>query len=103
VDLQVRLIQASDAEEAYKKALQLGMREDTSYKNALGETVRCHFEGLHDLGELPDTNFKSGAEIFSLRSASKIENLVVDKGQLSVFWIDANKNKLAIEVLTEEK
>ena len=103
VDLQVRLIKAVDAEEAYKEALRLGVAEETNYKNAIDEIVRWHFEGLHDLQELSAEELSSGTEVFSIRSGNAIEDLVVDKDRLTVFWIDANKHKKAIEILLEDE
>src|SRR5262249_28601075 len=65
VDLQYKLVQASDAEEAYRRALELGTAETHSYENADGAEVHWEFLGLNDLRELDEPDLHDGVEVFS--------------------------------------
>jgi hypothetical protein len=84
-DEQVRLIKASDAEEAYNKALKIGHEEEQTYLNGDGETVYWEFEGLINLEEF-DEEIEDGVEIRSkLFDNANPAKLVSDKDHLAVF------------------
>src|SRR5262249_16966174 len=98
VDLQYRLLQAADAEEAYRRAHELGTTETHSYKNADGADVHWEFLGLNDLRELDDPELRDGVEVFSSLKREEPEEFVLPKEKLQVFWFEANKDKTAREL-----
>ncbi|RYU74794.1 DUF4288 domain-containing protein [Hymenobacter persicinus] len=101
-DEQIRLIQASNSEEAYQKALILGKQEELEYLNEDGMTVRWSFEGLFDLDIVE--SLTDGAEITSKRiRADSAQELVVAKHQLTLFWQADNTGKTAEELLGDMK
>ncbi len=102
VDLQYRLIHAVDAESAYNRAVELGRATALSYQNSAGEDVSWEFAGLHHLHELDDAELTDGTEVYSRLVRDDPSNLVVPKGKLSVFWAEANKGRIAQELLEDE-
>ena len=94
LDHQVRLIAAADPEAAYASAIQLGKREEHSYRNAEGQEVRWEFVGLHDLVELiePPAN---GAEVYSWLTGHSDQAGVRPKPQLAVFRVEAEARRKA--------
>jgi hypothetical protein len=64
-DEQIRLIRATDSEQAYEKALRFGKDEEHSYMNSDGNEVFWEFIGLEDLEELFDETIRDGREIRS--------------------------------------
>jgi hypothetical protein len=101
VDLQYKLIRAADHEAAYCRALELGAAEALSYKNADGVSVTWEFAGLHDLREVLDVELRDGVEVFNVLERVAPETFIHTKEQLEVFWIEANKEKTAAELLGE--
>jgi hypothetical protein len=101
IDLQYKLLQAADAEGAYRRALELGAAEAHSYKNADGAEVSWEFLGLNELCELLETDLYDGVEVFSSLRRGAPEQLLCPKEKLTVFWIDANQHKTAEELLAE--
>ena len=59
---QIHLLRAPDADTAYKKAMDLGKKQEHSYNNVYDETVNWMFLGLEDLDEL-DGQIHDGVEI----------------------------------------
>lgn len=57
------LIRADSAEEAYEKAIQLGKKEEISYKNPEGKDVHFRFEGVSDLVDIWSGELEDGAEL----------------------------------------
>lgn len=102
VDLQYKLVRAADAEGAYEQALELGKLEATSYKNSEGQEVRWEFAGLYDLYEIDDDKLEHGTEIYSNLLRRDPDDLVMPKDRLSVFWIEANKDRPVRELLEDE-
>lgn len=102
VDLQYKLVRAADAEGAYERALELGRLEATSYKNSEGQEVRWEFAGLYDLYEIDDEKLEDGTEIYSNLLRRDPDDLVMPKERLSVFWIEANKDRPVRELLEDE-
>jgi hypothetical protein len=99
LDRQVRLLRAPDADSAYQRALALGAAEALSYQNAAGETVTWEFAGLHDLAEVPETELTDGVEVYSWRTRGHIDDAVVPKERLTVFWSAANAHHTARDLL----
>ncbi|MEO8582367.1 MAG: DUF4288 domain-containing protein [Flavitalea sp.] len=62
-DEQLRLIHASDKEEAYLKAFEIGAGEEDSFKNERNEWVQWKFLNVSELYKLPSLN--DGAELYS--------------------------------------
>lgn len=102
IDLQHRLVRAADAEDAYRKALELGSSAEHAYENAEGETVSWKFAGLHDLCELVDQDLVHGAEVYSSLRRCASHDYVVSKDQLTEFFVEANKHKTARQILEGE-
>jgi len=82
------LIQAKGPQEAYRKAIELGKRGNTKYKNPDGETVTIRFLGLRDLDVIHDP-LEHGCEImFSERlgmTRAGIRRLLRKKAELEAF------------------
>jgi hypothetical protein len=101
-DEQVRVIQAPDNKTAYLKSLKLGKEEEREYKNSEGKLVRWVFCGLSDLEEILDEKIEDGTEITStLYESDQILELVRKKEDLTIFWAERNKDKMAKELLRE--
>lgn len=101
-DVQYRLVNASDPEAAYTRALELGRWEGQSYRNDQGQEVRWEFLGLRDLRELSDGQPVDGSEIFSELHRGDPSKLVMPKDKLTVFWLEANRDRTVEEVLENE-
>jgi len=99
IDLQHRLVRAAAAEDAYRRALELGASAEHAYDNAYGETVSWKFAGLHDLRELDDQDLAHGAEVYSRLHRRAAHRYVVSKEKLTEFFIEANNHKTAREIL----
>ena len=102
-DIQYRVIQAPDAEAAYLRALAIGRSEEHSYQNADGREVSWSFIGLRDLRELPDGQPSDGSEVYSQIAHSSPKKLVVPKEKLTVFWLEANKERTVEDLLEEDE
>lgn len=102
VDLQHRLIRAASPEAAYARALEVGRREEHSYRNSEGAMVTWVFSGLHDLDEVVAHELSDGVEVYSRLVRDDAGGLVVPMERLSVFWFESNKHKRARDILAEE-
>lgn len=101
-DEQIRLIKASNPEEAYQKSICLSQAEELEYKNANGELVKWVFKGLFDLDVV--SRLKDGAEISSRRfRADSDQNWVFSKEKLSVFYQETMKGKTVQQLLNESE
>lgn len=82
------LVRADSPEDAYQKALELGIAGDQSYENPDGKRVTCHFRGLHDLNVIHD-ELEHGAELIYSEDLdldeSAIREWVAPKEKLGVF------------------
>lgn len=97
-DEQVRLIDATDAENAYNKAVAIGQNEVDEYKNAEGQIITWTFEGLFDIEEV--YSLEDGTEITSKQfRASSTQGIVMPKEKLSIFFMEENGDKTAREIL----
>ncbi len=99
IDLQYKLIQAIDAEAAYRRAVELGAEEAHDYENDAGVRVHWEFAGLNDLHEIEVGHLRDGVEVYSQMERSDPRELVSPKEQLRVFWSEANKHRTAAEIL----
>ena len=82
------LVRADSPDEAYEKAMALGKRGNTKYKNTEGRTVTIRFRGLRDLNVIHD-ELDHGAEIIFEEdvavSEKKIKSWIQPKRRLGVF------------------
>jgi hypothetical protein len=82
------LIRADSPEEAYEKAMALGKRGNTKYKNPEGKMVTIRFRGLKDLNVIYE-ELEHGSEItFSRKvgvSEKRIKRWIRPKKELGVF------------------
>src|SRR3954447_24578785 len=83
VDLQFRLVRASDSEAAYARALAIGEREEHSYENPYGETCAWSFMGLKDLQEMVGDELGDGVEVYGFITEGQAKDHVVPKGTLT--------------------
>lgn len=102
VDLQCRLIQARDDEDAYAAALELGRSEEHSYANARGDIVTWRFVGLHDLRELDCADVTHGVEVFNEMVRDAPGRFLTPKAQLTCFWVEANKDRPVTDTLDDD-
>jgi|ERR1700722_10241770 len=98
-DHQIKVLQASNHEMAYQKALKLGKTENHSYKNSAGEKVFWEFVGLSNLNELFENEICDGTEIHSRLERGNPKKQIRQKRDLTVFWGERNKHKTAGELL----
>lgn len=86
-DLLFRLIQTSDAEAAYARALELGGTCGESLTDELGQKMTAEFLGLADLVQIPGDELSDGVEVYSqlLEGRSLAAERVLPKERLSVF------------------
>jgi hypothetical protein len=61
--------------------------------------VSWEFAGLHDLREVLEAELGDGVEVFNTLKRGAPEALVRSKEQLQAFWVEANKDKTALELL----
>ncbi len=98
-DRQIKLVKATNHNDAYKKAIAFGKTETHSYLNSKGKNVCWEFLGLADLDLILENEIGDGSEIYSTVHRGMAKNEVVPKKSLSVFWSEANKDKKAGELL----
>ena len=88
VQTNIILIRADSPEEAYKKALEFGNREEHLYVNSAGKQVHAKFRGLRDLNVIHE-DLEDGAELTYEEeinvSEDKIQSRIALKDELSVF------------------
>lgn len=85
VDLQYRLIRATDSETAYARANALGRHNTHQYSNPEGETVTWAFKGLADLDVILEDELQHGVEVYGFITEGSAADHVVDKDQLTLF------------------
>jgi hypothetical protein len=102
VDEQIRVIRASDPDTAYRKTMDLGKRQETSYENMYGKIVTWEYIGLQDLAPLLAASIVDGTEITGrlLTSDNPLE-LVRDDRDLQVNWIERNRHRTAADILQQ--
>ena len=98
IDLQWRLIFASDARAAHKRAIEIGREGEGAYENEEEETVAWLFSGLHELVELDDPP-ADGVEVFSRLERRKAKDFVVADEDLQVFAVREIMHLTAREII----
>jgi len=82
------LIKADSPEAAFRKALCLGKKGNTRYKNTYGENVSCRFHGIRELNVVHEP-IEDGCELFfrskPRMTAEGIARMVSKKADLAVF------------------
>jgi len=82
------LVRADSPEEAYQKAVDLGVGGEQSYHNLAGQKVRFQFRGLRDLNVIHD-ELEHGAELIYSEelgmSEHSIQKWITPKRELGVF------------------
>ena len=88
VDINIVLVEAHTAEEAYVKALELGKDYEDTYTNTDGVPVEVRFIGLRELNVIHD-KLEHGAELTyespEELSKDEIRALVKPKQRLAIF------------------
>ncbi len=84
-----RLIEASDANEAYDKAMVLGPTLRDEYTDTDGIAATLEFVGLADLCAIADAEIRDGTEVYSQLFSGKPLDQVVVREQLNVFTPEA--------------
>lgn len=88
IHLNMVLVQAISAEDAYEKAIVLGQERQTFYENMEGKLITVTFQGLRDLNVI-HTELAHGAELVGTEEVGltdeEINQMVPSKEQLSVF------------------
>ena len=103
-DEQIFVLEADDSENAYQKALEIGRGTDTSYENNDGNLVTWKFRGLSHLDEILSDSIVSGTEITNVLHKNKIPNdFIPKKEELTIFWTEKNKDKIAYELLDDDE
>ena len=85
-DMLYRLVEASDAEGAYQRALELGRAAVDEYDDEDGTHVTLAFLGLADLTEIGPGPLEHGTEVYSqLLHEKPSEMVVTNKEELTLF------------------
>ena len=84
-EVSYRLIRASDVDGAYRRAVELGHQEQTSYLNSDGETCTWRFLGLEDLQEVSDETLEDGTEVYGFIEKGPASRRVVPMDKLTAF------------------
>lgn len=101
-DEQIRVIHATDDNEAYEKAVRLGAQQQDVYQNSYGEPVSWEFVGLANLEELLADAILDGTEIRGrIFSADDPAKIVRQRDDLNVFWGQRNKHRTAASIIDE--
>jgi hypothetical protein len=98
-DRQIKVLRSTDDESAYRRVLQLGKKENHSYKNSSGKKVYWRFAGLGNLKVLQDEQISDGTEIHSRLERGNFKREIRRKRDLTVFWAERNKHKTAAQLL----
>ena len=61
----IRLVQASNEDEALSRAATLGQAEEHEYTNEAGETVSWKFDAVLEVQDLCESELREGMEVFS--------------------------------------
>ena len=87
-DLVYRLVEATDAEGAYERAIRLGQGASEEYDDEDGTRVTLAFLGLADMMEIGAAELVHGTEVYSQLIHSKPLEMVVAKEELTLFESD---------------
>ena len=85
-DLLYRLVEATDADGAYERAVELGRDAADEYDDEDGTKVTLAFLGMADLTEIGPGPLEHGTEVYSQLLHNKPSEMVVgEKEELTVF------------------
>lgn len=84
-DLLYKLVEATDAEGAYARALVLGETSRETMTTVGGETVTFEFLGLGDLMEITASKLEHGVEVYSEMIGRRPHERVREKDMLMAF------------------
>ena len=84
-DTLFRLVEAPDAEAAYRRAIEIGEASAEDYADDDGRTIRFRFLGLADLREISASSIGDGTEVYNELIGRKPQDKVVEKRHLTVF------------------
>lgn len=85
-DMLYRLVEATDADGAYERAVELGRAAVDEYDDEDGTRVTLAFLGLADLTEIGPGPLEHGTEVYSQMLHNKPSEMVVaNKEELTVF------------------
>ena len=84
-----KLVEAPDAETAYRRAVELGEASKDDYTDDEGNTVTLGFTGLADLKEISSPRVGDGVEVYSELIDKNPSESAVSKERLTVFESDA--------------
>jgi hypothetical protein len=87
-DLLYRLVEATDAEGAHERAIELGRGASEEYVDEDGTRVTLAYLGLADLMEIGASELVHGTEVYSQLLHSKPLEMVVAKEELTIFEPD---------------
>jgi Domain of unknown function (DUF4288) len=99
-DQQLVVLRARNARAAYATAMTLGRKQNHTYPNVTGDTVRWRFKGLGDLQEILARTLRSGTEVHS-RLSRKKQPRTCPKARLTVFWVERNQHRTAGQLLSD--
>ena len=85
VDLQYRLVCATDLESACERAFVMGHEGEHAYENSDGNICAWSFKGLKDLEEVLDDELVDGVEIYGYITEGRAEDYVDSKWRLRLF------------------
>jgi hypothetical protein len=84
-DMLSMLVEATDAEDAHRRALELGRTARDTYEDEDGTTVTLAFVGLADLMAIAGEDLGHGVEVYSQILPTRASEMVVPKEELAVF------------------
>ena len=90
-DMLYCLVEATDAEGAHERALDLGKEATDTYEDEDGTSVTLSFLGLADLTEIAAETLGHGVEVYSQLIPKKPAEMVVAKEELTVFETDEDE------------
>ncbi len=70
-DIQVHIIEANNYEEAFKKGIEIGKKEETDYSNEFGNKVKWVFKEIESITNL-------GSSVVGVEISSRMEGLYPD-------------------------
>ena len=84
-DMLYCLVEATDAEGAHERALELGKDANDTYEDEDGTSVTLSFLGLADLTEIAAETLAHGVEVYSQLIPKNPAEMVVAREELTVF------------------
>lgn len=84
-DMLYTLVEATDDEDAHRRALELGRAARDTYEDEDGTPVTVAFVGLADLTEIAAESPGHGVEVYSQLLPARASQMVVSKEELTVF------------------